>query len=49
MSIRPYNELRKISSEKARELIRKIFEANNRNVSKTAKTQVLHHHYNFLQ
>lgn len=37
MNIIPYNELRKISPEKARELIRKIFEANNRNVSKTAK------------
>lgn len=37
MNIIPYNELRKIFPEKARELIRKIFEANNKNVSKTAR------------
>ncbi|ADQ39698.1 Integrase catalytic region [Caldicellulosiruptor acetigenus I77R1B] len=37
MNIIPYHEIRKISPEKARELVRKVFEANNKNVSKTAK------------
>ncbi|ODN29644.1 transposase, partial [Fervidobacterium thailandense] len=37
MNIISYHELRKISPQKAREVVRKVFEANNRNVSKTAK------------
>ena len=37
MNIISYHELRKISPEKARELVRKVFENNNKNVSKTAK------------
>lgn len=37
MNIISYHELRKISPQKARELVRKVFESNNKNVSKTAK------------
>ena len=37
MNIISYHEIRKISPEKARELVRKVFENNNKNVSKTAK------------
>ncbi|ODN30592.1 transposase [Fervidobacterium thailandense] len=37
MNIISYHELRKLSPQKAREVVRKVFEANNRNVSKTAK------------
>lgn len=37
MNIISYHEMRKISPEKARELIRKVFENNNKNVSRTAK------------
>lgn len=32
MNIIPYHELRKISPEKARELVRKVFQNNNKNV-----------------
>ncbi len=37
MNIISYHELRKISPQKAREVVRKVFEANDQNVSKTAK------------
>jgi transcriptional regulator with PAS, ATPase and Fis domain len=32
-----YHEMRKLSPEKARELVRIVFEKNNHNISKTAK------------
>ncbi len=32
-----YHELRKISPEKTREVVRKVYEQNNCNISKTAK------------
>lgn len=37
MNIIIYHELRKISPEKAREVVRKVYEQNNCNISKTAK------------
>jgi len=37
MNIITYHELRKISPEKAREVVRKVFEQNQKNISKTAK------------
>src|ERR671931_55766 len=37
MIISYYHELRKVSSKRARELVRKVLDQNNGNVSKTAK------------
>lgn len=37
MNIISYHELRKLSPQKAREVVRKLFEANDQNVSKTDK------------
>lgn len=40
MNIITFHELRKISPEKAREIVRKVFKENNHNASKTAKIYI---------
>ena len=42
--VKVYHELRKVSPEKARMLVRNILEKNNSNVSKTARILGISHH-----